>query len=195
MHKPVERINGARKVTRACVDASFAELEAAVQRCPRPTAKQRFAALEVMVAAPEPRKWRAPWAGLAFVVFVVVALALMGGCVPVDVAAEHAGKQAVNAYGLSQGGSSEAVRAVGSAESFAWRTQYQILTGEDVPAPGGVVWEPLPEAAPVAPNCPDYETAGGEHCGCPAPNGPCSMPCTGCCDGGCPCVNPPTGEW
>lgn len=124
---------------------------------------------------------------------IMLTLALLsGGCVPVDVAAEHASQQAVNAYGLSQRGSSESVRTFGANESFAWRTQHQILTGEDVPAPQGVVWEPLPAAVESA-HCPSDERAGLEHCGCPAPSGPCVMPCTGCCEPeGCPCVNPPT---
>lgn len=149
MHK-----QGEKKVTRACVDARWDALEAAALSSARPTAKQKRAAAEVcadLARAEEGPHWRVPVLPLVVVGALLVLLLLSGGCVPVDVAAEHAAQQAVNAHGLSQRGSSEAVRAVGSAESFAWRMQHQILTGEDVPAPQGVVWEPLPEAVPVSP--------------------------------------------
>lgn len=45
-----------------------------------------------------------------------------------------------------------------------------------------------PAEHPCAGPC---DWAPGEPCGCDPVNGPCTMPCSGCCPGGCKPVDPP----
>jgi len=84
----------------------------------------------------------------SLLVFVFVALS---ACVPVE-AVTHAERQATNAHALSLRAPTPDGRVIGGAQEVAWRTQYLLLTGDDVPQArleGWLALPPLP--ADVAP--------------------------------------------
>ena len=150
MHDPVERLNGARKkVTEACVEARWAELEPNLARAPKPTAKQRRAAAEACIVAPIVRPEVPKWSGVPFgigllgLAFVVV-LILASGCVPAR-AIEQARKEASIAHGHAVDAAGELpieARVIGASEARAWQEQHRALTGDYVP--DSETWPPIP---------------------------------------------------
>lgn len=201
MHRPSEK-----KVTRQCVEAKFAEVEAALANARPPTRRQRHAAAAECFAQPETPEgptWRAPWGLVGLVLLFVVLMLVVGlaGCVPVE-AIEQARDQAAIEHGHAVDERHELpleARQRAADSERAWQAQHRALTGD--PVPGSEAWPPLPpELAPVGTeaHCPDgydleaLRARGGDppvHCGCGARA--CSMPCTTCCaPEPCPCTLP-----
>ncbi len=128
------------KVTRACVDARYAELEMNLARANPPTAKQRRAAMEACaeVIHHPAAKWRAPWVVLLAPVAVLVWLLLSSGCVPAEAVTQCDTEAAINHGHAADVTLPEESRTIGKANEAAWRAQRRALTGEDVP--GAETW-------------------------------------------------------
>lgn len=154
MHKPDER-----KATRACVDAKWAELEAAAVNAPRPTRKQKLAAAELCAPALHDRGEIPPWGVRGFLVVLtvvaVVMMLLVAGCVPMEAVEQAREEHAINlGHALDESLPLEA-RQIGADGLRAWAAQHRALSGDDLPVDGPGL---------LVPRC--------ETCGRPAVRGP-----------------------
>jgi hypothetical protein len=144
VHKPEERLAGRKKVTQACVDAKFAEVERALEQAPRPTAKQRRAAAEAcfsesgsFVAEPELRDEIPQWgvAGIlsGVTVLAIVLMILVAGCVPAE-ALTHLENRHAGMVGVTK---REVLpieaRVVAYSAARGFSAQHVILGGDPLP--------------------------------------------------------------
>lgn len=140
----------------AQIDAQAREIRALIAKAPPPTEAIRRRAAAVIAAslsasgvnipAPQPEppaSVSTPLPGFRRALGLLVACALLMGCVPVE-AIEQCDTEAAALHGLAVAeGNAADVRAVAARGTLAWRAQRRALTGDDVP--GAEQWPPIPE--------------------------------------------------